>query len=168
MRCDPGVFEQGEVHFRTGNGVKILNQPVPPAFKGERPDRRTKPVHPRQRTRGRPRPPRHEFSIQMRAMDADKSDVGLGLAVLVALCGSLLGKNTRGGTIVVGALNLGGLIEMIPNAVQIAELAIDKTGADFADAGSSPPAVERPTRRTVDGDQHRVLQRCAGGSFQRC
>ena len=42
----------------------------------------------------------------MRAMDADKSGVGLGLPVLVALCGSLLGKNTRGGTIVVGAMNL--------------------------------------------------------------
>jgi hypothetical protein len=35
-------------------------------------------------------------------------------------------RNTRGGTIVVGALNLGGSIEMLPNAVRIAELAIDK------------------------------------------
>src|SRR5450755_2924297 len=51
---------------------------------------------------------------------------GLGFPVLVALCGGLLGRNTRGGTIVVGALNLGGSIEMIPNAVRIAELAIDK------------------------------------------
>ena len=31
-----------------------------------------------------------------------------------------------GGTIIVGALNLGGSIEMIPNAIAIAELAIDK------------------------------------------
>jgi len=46
--------------------------------------------------------------------------------VLVAFCGGLLGRNTRGGTIVVGALNLGGSIELIPNAVRIAELAIDK------------------------------------------
>jgi ATP-dependent Lon protease len=59
-------------------------------------------------------------------MDADKSGEGLGLPVLVALCGALLGRNTRGGTIVVGALNLGGSIELIPNAVQIAELAVDK------------------------------------------
>ena len=72
-------------------------------------------------------PREHEFSIQMRAMDADQDPAaGLGLPVLVALCGSLLGKNTRGGTILVGALNLGGSIELIPNAVQIAELAIDK------------------------------------------
>jgi ATP-dependent Lon protease len=44
----------------------------------------------------------------MRAMDADKTGSGLALPALVALCGSLLGKNTRGGTIVVGGLNLGG------------------------------------------------------------
>ena len=71
-------------------------------------------------------PREHEFSIQMRAIDADKSGTGLGLAVLVALCGSLLGRNTRGGTIVVGSLNLGGSIEMVPNPVRIAELAVDK------------------------------------------
>jgi ATP-dependent Lon protease len=62
----------------------------------------------------------------MRAMDADKGGGGLGLPVLVALCGSLLGKNTRGGTIIAGSLNLGGSIDLIPNAVAIAELAIDK------------------------------------------
>jgi ATP-dependent Lon protease len=40
------------------------------------------------------RNPREEkFSIQMRAMDADKSGAGLGLPVLVALCGALLGRN---------------------------------------------------------------------------
>ena len=62
----------------------------------------------------------------MRAIDADKSGQGLGLPVLVAFCGELLGRNTRGGTIVVGALNLGGSIEIVPNAVRIAELAVDK------------------------------------------
>jgi ATP-dependent Lon protease len=50
----------------------------------------------------------------------------LGLPVLVALCGALLNRNTRGGTVVVGALNLGGSVELIPNAIRIVELAIDK------------------------------------------
>lgn len=62
----------------------------------------------------------------MRAMDADKTGIGVGLPVLVALCGAILGRNTRGGTIVVGALNLGGSVEMVPSAVSIAELAIDR------------------------------------------
>jgi ATP-dependent Lon protease len=73
-----------------------------------------------------PNPGRVEArAVQMRPMDTDKTGAGLGIPVLVALCGGLVGRNTRGGTIVVGALNLGGSIEMIPNAVRIAELAID-------------------------------------------
>lgn len=71
-------------------------------------------------------PREHDFSVQLRAMDADKPGAGLGVPVLVAFCGTLLGKNTRGGMIVIGALNLGGSIEMIPNAVQIAEFAVEK------------------------------------------
>ena len=59
-------------------------------------------------------------------MDTDKTGGGLGVPVVAALCGALLGRNTRGGTIIAGALNLGGSIETVPNAVQIAELAVDK------------------------------------------
>jgi ATP-dependent Lon protease len=45
---------------------------------------------------------------------------------VAALVRAAYGVSPRGGTIVVGALNLGGSIEMIPNAVRIAESAIDK------------------------------------------
>src|SRR5690606_40855968 len=55
-----------------------------------------------------------------------ESVVGLGVPVLLALGAALLEMNTRGGTIVVGPLNLGGSVEMLPNAVAIAELALDK------------------------------------------
>lgn len=121
----PGLYRI-EVTSGPGSGVKILNQPTPPSFRES-----VKVGEQNLYTRGKDlvgdRDPReHEFSIQMRAIDADKSGNGLGLAVLVALCGSLLGRNTRGGTIVVGSLNLGGSIEMVPNPVRIAELAVDK------------------------------------------
>jgi len=115
-----------EVASGPGGGVRISNHPPPPPLResvriGEQN------LYSRSKELVGDRDPReHEFSIQMRAMDADKSGEGLGLPVLVALCGALLGRNTRGGTIVVGALNLGGSIELIPNAVQIAELAVDK------------------------------------------
>ena len=114
MTCGPGA------------GVRILNQPTPPAFResvrvGEQN------LYTRAKELVGDRNPREEeFSVQMRAMDSDKTGAGLGLPVVVALCGALLGRNTRGSTIVVGALNLGGSVEMIPNAVRIAELAIDK------------------------------------------
>jgi ATP-dependent Lon protease len=121
----PGLYRI-EVTSGPGGGVKILNQPAPPGFResvrvGEQN------LYVRAKDLVGDRQPReHEFSIQMRPMDADKSGTGLGLPVLVALCGSLLGRNTRGGTIIVGPLNLGGSIEMLPNAVRIAELAVDK------------------------------------------
>jgi ATP-dependent Lon protease len=59
-------------------------------------------------------------------MDVERSGQGLGLPVLIALCGSLIERSVKGGLIIVGALNLGGSIEMIPNPVAVAELAIEK------------------------------------------
>jgi ATP-dependent Lon protease len=121
----PGLYRI-EVTSGNGSGVKILNQASSPLFKesvrvGEQN------LYQRAKELVGDRDPRqHEFSIQSRAMDADKSGGGLGLPVLVALCGSLLGKNTRGGTIIVGGLSLGGSVDMIPNATRIAELAVDK------------------------------------------
>jgi ATP-dependent Lon protease len=121
----PGLYRI-EVTCNPGSGVKILNQPTPPGLResvkiGEQN------LYTRSKELVGDRNPREEeFSIQMRPMDADKTGVGLGVPVLVALCGGLLGRNTRGGTIIVGALNLGGSIEMIPNAARIVELAIDK------------------------------------------
>jgi ATP-dependent Lon protease len=121
----PGLYRI-EVTSGPGGGVKILNQPPSPAFResvkvGEQN------LYSRSKELVGDRDPReHEFSVQMRAMDSDKNGGGLGLPVLVALTGSLLGRNTRGGTIIAGSLNLGGSIDLIPNAIRIAELAIDK------------------------------------------
>lgn len=109
-----------------GGGVKILNAPVPPPFResvryGEQN------FYSKAKELVGDRDPRsHEFSVQMRAMDVDKSGYGLGLPVLMALCGSLMEKSTKGGLIMVGALNLGGSVEMIPNPVAVAELAVEK------------------------------------------
>jgi len=42
------------------------------------------------------------------------------------MCSSILKKSVKGGLIVVGEINLGGSIEPISNAVNIAELAVEK------------------------------------------
>lgn len=121
----PGLYRL-EATSGPATGVKVLDQPTPPAFResvkvGEQN------LYTRAKELVGDRNPReHEFSIQMRAFDADKSGASLGVPVLVALCGAFLGRNTRGGTIVVGALNLHGSIEMIPNTIRIAELAVNK------------------------------------------
>jgi ATP-dependent Lon protease len=115
-----------EVSHQPGSGMRILNQPAPPAFResvkvGEQI------LFAQARNLVGDRDPRaQEFTLQLRAIDADKSGGGLGVAVLTALCGSLLGRNTRGGTILVGSASLGGSLELVPNAVQLAELAIEK------------------------------------------
>ena len=57
------------------------------------------------------------------------SGAGLGLPVLIALVGGLLERSVRGGTIVVGALNLGGSVERLPKPVEIAELAVERQAA---------------------------------------
>jgi ATP-dependent Lon protease len=121
----PGLYRI-EVTVGPGNSVRILNAPVPPAFResvryGEQN------LYTRSKELVGDRDPRsHEFSVQLRAIDADKAGGGLGLAVLLALCSGLLERSIKGGLIVVGSLNLGGSVEMIPNPVAIAELAVEK------------------------------------------
>jgi ATP-dependent Lon protease len=121
----PGLYRV-EVTSGPGSGVRILNSPTPPGFR-ESAKVGEQNLYTRAKELVGDRDPRsHEFSAQMRALDNDKSGSGLGLAVLVALAGSLLERNTKGGLIVVGQLNLGGSVEMIPNPVAIAEIAAEK------------------------------------------
>ena len=131
----PGAGEAGaglyriEIAVGPGSGVKILNHPVPPSFResvkvGEQN------LYARAKELVGDRDARaHEYSIQLRPFDADRSGAGVGLPVLVALVGGLLERSTRGGTIIVGPLNLGGSVEMITNPMAIAELAVDKQAA---------------------------------------
>jgi ATP-dependent Lon protease len=128
----PGTSEAGaglyrvEIAVGPGSGPKILNHPRPPAF-NESVKVGEQNLYTKAKELVGDRDPRgHEYSIQLRPFDADKSGTGLGLPVLVAMVGGLLERSTRGGTIIVGPLNLGGSIEMIPNPVAIAELAVDK------------------------------------------
>ena len=130
--ASPGSPETGTALYRLevtcgpGSGVRVLNQPTPPPFResvkvGEQN------LYTRAKELVGDRNPREEeFSIQMRAIDSEKTGAGIGLSVLVALCGALLGKNTRGWAIIAGSLNLGGSVEILPNAAKVVELAVDK------------------------------------------
>jgi ATP-dependent Lon protease len=121
----PGLYRI-EVTCGPGGGVRILNNPKPPAF-SESVRYAEQNLYTRSKELAGDRDPRsHEFSVQLRAMDADKSGAGLGLPILVALVSSLMERNTKGGVILVGALNLGGSVEAISNPVALAELAYEK------------------------------------------
>ena len=118
-----------EVTTGPGNGVRILNAPVPQAFR-ESTRYAEQNLYTRSRELVGDRDPRaHEFSVQLRAMDHDRSGASLGLPALLALCGALLEKNLKGGLIVVGSLNLGGSVEPLANAVGVVEAAVEKGAA---------------------------------------
>lgn len=125
VEAGPGLYRI-EVTAGPGGGVKILNTPAPPGFRESVKIGEQNLYTQAQRLVGDRDPREHEFSIQMRAMDNDRSGTGLGLPILVALTSGLLERSTKGGLIVVGSLNLGGSVEMIPNAVAVAEVAIEK------------------------------------------
>ncbi|MEI6785573.1 MAG: BREX system Lon protease-like protein BrxL, partial [Verrucomicrobiota bacterium] len=124
----PGLYRI-EVAGGPGNGVRILNTPAPPGFKESVKVGEQNLYSLAKKLVGDRDPRTHEFSVQLRAMDNDKSGGGLGLPVLIALAGGLLERSTRGGLIVVGSLNLGGSLEMLPNAVALVEIAIEKQAA---------------------------------------
>jgi ATP-dependent Lon protease len=109
-----------------GSGVRILNQPVPPAFR-ESVRYAEQNLYAQARALVGDRDPRgHEFSVQLRAFDASRSGAFLGLPALLALCSALLEKSLHGGLIAVGGLNLGGGLDYVHNAVSVAELAVEK------------------------------------------
>ena len=128
----PGGPETGpslyriEVTAGKGNGVRILNAPVPPAFR-ESVRYAEQNLYARAKELVGDRDPRaHEFSVQLRAMDNDRTGADVGLPALMALCSGLLEKSIKGGLIPVGALNLGGSVEPLANAVGIVEVAVEK------------------------------------------
>ena len=109
-----------------GSGVRILNQPAPPPFK-ESVRCAEQNLYARAKEMVGDRDPRqHEFSVQLRAFDSAKSGSAVGVAVLLALCSSLLQKSIRGGLAVTGGLNLGGSLETIFNPIAVVETAIEK------------------------------------------
>jgi ATP-dependent Lon protease len=115
-----------EVNCGPGSGAKILNQPVPPAFR-ESVRFAEQNLYSRGKDLVGDRDPRHhEYSIQLRAFDAARSGSGIGVPALLAICSALLDKSLSGGLITVGALNLGGTVDSLYNPVNIAELAIEK------------------------------------------
>ena len=115
-----------EVNIGPGNGVKILNKPAPPAFQ-ESVRFAEQNLYSKTKELVGDRDPRaHEFSVQLRSFDASKSGNGLGMGVLMALCSAILERSIKGGLVIIGQINLGGSIDLVYNAVNLAELAVEK------------------------------------------
>ena len=123
---EPNGLYRIEVSSGPGSGVKILNRPIPPQFQ-ESVRYAEQNLYSKGKELVGDRDPRsHEFSVQLRAFDASKGGDGMGMAVLMAMCSSILEKNTKGGLVIVGQLNLGGSLDLVYGAVNIAEIAVEK------------------------------------------
>nr|MBF0223445.1 protease Lon-related BREX system protein BrxL [Desulfobulbaceae bacterium] len=122
---NPGLYRI-EVNEGQGSGVKILNKPVPAAFRESVGFAEQNLYSRAMQLVGDKDPRQHEFTIQLRAFDVSKSGSKLGVSTLIALCSALLKKSIRGGLLMIGEINLGGSIEPVHNAVTIAEIAIEK------------------------------------------
>ena len=121
----PGLFRI-EVTEGPGGGVRVLNNPVPSAFR-ESIRYAEQNLYVRAAQLVGDRDPRaHEFSVQLRAFDAAKTGAKTGVAALIALASALLKRSVRGGLIIAGELTVGGTIEPLHNPVTLAELAVEK------------------------------------------
>jgi ATP-dependent Lon protease len=128
----PGGPEEGvglyriEVNEAPGSGVRVINRPVPPAFSESLRCAEQNLVSRARELVGDREPRQHEFTVQLRAFDTPKSGAALGIPVLLAMAGALLEKSLAGGLAAVGHVNLGGGIDPVYNAVDVAELAVEK------------------------------------------
>ncbi len=115
-----------DVNVGPGSGVKIVNYPVPGAFRESMKYAEQNLLTWAKELVGDRDPRQHEFTVQLRAYDAAKSGTSLGLPALLALCTALLGKSLKGGLITIGGLNLGGTLDPVYNPVNVAEIAVEK------------------------------------------
>ena len=84
-----------EINSGPGSGVKILNKLAPPSFQESVRYAEQNLYSKSQRTDRWLRSPFHEFTVQLRAFDASKSGNGMGMAVLIGLCSSILEKASK-------------------------------------------------------------------------
>jgi ATP-dependent Lon protease len=115
-----------EVNEAPGSGVKVINRPVPAPFTESLRCAEQNLVSRARELVGDREPRQHEFTVQLRAFDPPKSGAALGVPVLLAMAGALLEKSLAGGLVAVGHVNLGGGIDPVYNAVDIAEMAVEK------------------------------------------
>jgi len=115
-----------DVNTGPGAGIKIINVPVPGPFRESIKYGEQNLLARAKELVGDRDPRHHEFIVQLRAFDTAKAGSHLGLPALLAFCSALLSKSLKGGLIIVGGLNLGGGLDPVYDAVNVAELAIEK------------------------------------------
>ena len=71
-------------------------------------------------------PKSNEFAVQIRALSPVSGAASLGVSILLVICSAGLRKSLKGGVVVVGGMSVGGTLEPVYNALDMAELAAEK------------------------------------------
>lgn len=71
-------------------------------------------------------PKSNEFAVQIRALSPVSGASSLGMPILLSICSAALRKSLKGGFVIVGGMSVGGTIEPVYNALDMAELAAEK------------------------------------------
>jgi ATP-dependent Lon protease len=135
LAISPGGQDEGvalyriEVNEGPGSGVRVLNQSLSAPFR-ESLNIAVQNLYARGHELVGDRNPReHEFTLQLRSFDASTSVAQTGIPALVARASALLARPLRGGTAVVGGINLGVSIEQVHNLIDVVEHALSKGAA---------------------------------------
>jgi ATP-dependent Lon protease len=128
-QSEPASLFRIEVTEAAGSGVRILNQSPPAPFRESIRIAEQDLYGRAQELVGDRNPREHEFAEQLRSFDSGKSGANLGVPALAAFCSALLNRPLKGGLAVIGGLNLGGSIEIVPDPLDLVELAIEKGAA---------------------------------------
>jgi len=128
----PGGQDEGsglyrlEVNDAPGSGHRLANVGAPPSLRESLTAAYQNLISRSKELVGDRDPRQRELTIQVRAMDASRSGAAMGLPLLLACCSAILGKSLKGGLVVVGAVTIGGSLEPLYNAIDVAELAAEK------------------------------------------
>ena len=162
----PGLYRIEVVVGPGAGGAKILNHPVPPAFRGERSGRRAESVHGGEGARGGPGRARAPVHRPDAAAGQRQIGDGVGTAGPRGDGGGAAGQKDPGCDHRRGAAEPGRIAGEYRGSGGDGGAGGGQAGDRSAHAGGGAPRADETRRRRVDEGEYRVLQRRPGRGVQ--